>query len=108
MTITVAIPEPEYAVVVSQPNAAVIVPEPSRIQVISGGVGGGTYTQIVQTATANGAMTIALTSALPGLEVYINGLLQTDFSYTDTLLTLPASLNIITGDVITVNYYRGI
>ena len=72
---------------------------------LQGAPGGGTYHQIIQTAVADGAMTVALVNALPGLQLYINGLAQTDFSYTSSLLTLPATLNIITDDVIKVTYF---
>lgn len=69
--------------------------------------GGGTYTEIIQTITSDGINTLSLINALPGLQVFINGLAQTDYSYTSALLTLPASLNLLIDDVVKITYFRG-
>jgi len=70
--------------------------------------GGGAYAEITQTVVATGILTIPLIAALPGLQVYINGLGQTDYSYTSTLLTLPIGLNLVIGDVIKVTYFSNV
>lgn len=74
----------------------------------TGSAGGGTYLEIKTTALASGAQTIPLVAALPGLQFYINGLLQDDHSYTATLLTLPATLFIVAGDKLKVTYFSGV
>ena len=73
-----------------------------------GANGGGAYTEIIHNVIATGTITIPLVAALPGLQVYINGLGQTDYSYTGTLLTLPATLNLVIGDVVKITYFSNI
>jgi hypothetical protein len=70
--------------------------------------GGGAYTEILHTMPANGATTLPLVAALAGLQVYINGLIQDDYTYTATLLTLPATLNLIAGDKLKITYFSNI
>lgn len=73
-----------------------------------GANGGGVATEIIQTVTIAGGITIPLVAALPGLQVYINGLGQYDYSYTATLLTLPATLNLVINDIIKITYFSNI
>jgi hypothetical protein len=73
-----------------------------------GANGGGAYTEIIEVISTNGTVLIPLVAALPGLQVYINGLGQTDYSYTATLLTLPTTLNLVIGDVVKITYFSNI
>ena len=73
-----------------------------------GASGGGAYTEIIQTVSAGGTILIPLVNALSGLQVYINGLGQTDYSYTSTLLTLPTTLNLVIGDILKITYFSNV
>jgi hypothetical protein len=73
-----------------------------------GASGGGVAREIIQTISTTGTITIPLVAALPGLQVYINGLGQYDYSYTATLLTLPTTLNLVIGDIIKITYFSNI
>lgn len=73
-----------------------------------GANGGGAYTEIIEVISTTGIITIPLVAALPGLQVYINGLGQTDYSYTATLLTLPTTLNLVIGDTVKITYFSNI
>jgi hypothetical protein len=66
-------------------------------------------TEVDRVATADGALSITLPSALvKDISVQINGLVQRKSAYTVTAnrLDLPISLNIISGDSITYKYYN--
>jgi hypothetical protein len=73
-----------------------------------GANGGGVATEIIQTVTADGELTIPLVAALPGLQVEINGLGQYDYSYTTSLLTLPVTLNLVIGDILKITYFSNV
>lgn len=70
-----------------------------------GAPGSGIYRQIIYTAIEDGEQSISLINAQSGLQVYINGLIQTDYTYTTSTLTLPDILNILSDDVIKVTYF---
>ena len=66
--------------------------------------GGGIKVTTTVVAISDGALTIPITNPIESPDVYINGLLQIDFTYTNTLVNLPASLNIKQDDIITIIY----
>lgn len=112
MAEVVAVPDFDYAIVIPDAGGLVVVPEAYGVKGDPGppgppGAGAQTH-EIFEVATQDGAMTIALPNinAAAGLDVYINGVKQarSAFTVTNTLLTLPADLLIMTGDGISAVY----
>lgn len=80
------------------------IPVPAIGITVSGKV---TMNEIEQTLTADGGQTITLPSPAPyGYMLFINGFKQSKSSYfvSGTTLTLPSSLNLFAGDVVSFVY----
>jgi hypothetical protein len=105
----IAVPDFDTVVIVPELDAPVIVAEPSVINIIYSGSGNSAIQEKVIPITTDGAQTVTLTPAINaslGVNLFINGVRQprTEFTVTNTLLTLPSTLLLMVGDVVTLEY----
>ena len=73
---------------------------------LSGGLYSLITREVITIATSDGEHIIPLLGQPIFIQVFINGLNQTEFTYNSTLVNLPSTLDILVGDTLKVTYLQ--